>query len=82
MIHSPSKLVQIIKSITAKKIFERCPEVKKALWGGEFWTKGYYIGSTGKHGDEELIGNYVKNQGRNPEEYKRLYVDNQLKLFE
>ncbi|GAB6276079.1 MAG: IS200/IS605-like element ISEfa4 family transposase [Rectinema sp.] len=80
--YSPSKIVQIIKSITAKKIFERCPEVKKALWGGEFWTKGYYIGSTGKHGDEELIGNYVKSQGRNPEEYKRLYVDNQLKLFE
>ena len=41
--YSPSKIVQIIKSITAKKIFERCPEVKKALWGGEFWTKGYYI---------------------------------------
>ncbi|MCX6765116.1 MAG: IS200/IS605 family transposase [Candidatus Nealsonbacteria bacterium] len=80
--YSPSKIVQIIKSITAKKIFERCPEVKKALWGGEFWTKGYYIGSTGKHGDEELIGNYVKNQGRNPDEYKKLYVEALSKLSE
>ena len=80
--YSPSKIVQTIKSITAKKIFEQCPEVKKVLWGGEFWTKGYYIGTTGKHGDEELIGNYVKNQGRNQSEYKKLYVDYQLKLFE
>ena len=80
--YSPSKIVQIIKSITAKKIFERYPDVKKILWGGEFWTRGYYIGSTGKHGDEEMIKTYVKNQGRNPEGYKKLYVDNQLKLFE
>ena len=81
-IYSPSKVVQLIKSITAKQIFERCPEVKKKLWGGEFWTRGYYIGTTGKHGDEELISNYVRNQGRNPEEYKTIYVDRQLKLFE
>ena len=80
--YSPSKIVQIIKSITAKKIFEKYPEIKKTLWGGEFWTRGYYIGSTGKHGDEEMIKTYVRNQGRNPEEYKKLYVDNQLKLFE
>ncbi len=41
--NSPAKIVQTIKSITAKKIFEACPEVKKALWGGEFWTRGYYV---------------------------------------
>ena len=81
-VYSLSKIVQIIKSITAKRVFERCPEVKKQLWGGEFWTKGYYAGTVSKHGDEELISSYVKNQGRNPTEYKRLYEDRQLKLFE
>jgi hypothetical protein len=50
--YSPAKIVQRIKSITAKKIFESCPEVKKALWGGEFWTRGYYVGTAGKHGIE------------------------------
>jgi REP element-mobilizing transposase RayT len=39
--NSPNKIVQIIKSITVKKILESCPEVKKKLWGGEFWTRGY-----------------------------------------
>jgi REP element-mobilizing transposase RayT len=81
-VYSLSKIVQIIKSITAKRVFERCPEVKKQLWGGEFWTKGYYAGTVSKHGDEELISSYVKNQGRNPEGYKKLYEDRQLKLFE
>jgi REP element-mobilizing transposase RayT len=50
--YSPEQIVRTIKSITAKKIFESCPEVKKLLWGGEFWTGGYYAGTVGEHGDE------------------------------
>ena len=61
--YSPKKIVQIIKSITAREIFKECPEVKEKLWGGEFWSDGYYVGTVGKHGDESKIGNYVKNQG-------------------
>jgi REP element-mobilizing transposase RayT len=79
--YSPEQIVRTIKSITARKIFESCPEVKKVLWGGEFWTKGYYIGTVGEHGDEQVITNYVKNQGRNPEEYTKIYENKQLELF-
>jgi REP element-mobilizing transposase RayT len=79
--YSPAKIVQTIKSITAKKIFEAFPEVKKELWGGEFWTRGYYVGTVGEHGDEEIISSYVKNQGRNPEGYKKIYENKQLELF-
>ena len=60
----PSTIVQITKSITAKEIFRRCPEVKRMLWGGKFWTSGYYISTVGAHGNEEVISAYVKNQGR------------------
>lgn len=76
--YSPKKIVQIIKSITAREIFKECPEVKEKLWGGEFWSDGYYIGTVGKHGDEGKIGNYVKNQGG--KEYKPLHQ--QLDLLE
>ena len=75
--YSPASIVQKIKSITAKKIFEACPEVKKALWGGEFWTRGYY----GEHGTEQVIANYVKNQGRASGEYKKIHEAYQLDLF-
>ncbi|CCW32082.1 transposase (fragment) [Xenorhabdus nematophila F1] len=38
--------------------------MKKILWGGEFWTDGYFASTVGKHGDEQMIGRYVQNQGK------------------
>ena len=78
--YSVTKLVTMIKSLTAREIFRRCPYVKKQLWGGEFWTDGYFASTVGKHGDEAMIGNYVKNQGKD-EVYKKLHSDHQLALF-
>jgi REP element-mobilizing transposase RayT len=75
--YSPKKIVQTIKSITAKEIFMNCPEVKEKLWGGEFWSDGYYVNSVGQHGSEKTVQEYVKGQGL---EYKQLHVQ-QLQLF-
>jgi len=80
--YSPTKIVRTIKSITARKILETSPEVKKALWGGSFWTDGYYVGTVGEHGDEEIIAKYIRNQGRKTEGYKKIHDDMQLCLFE
>ena len=76
--YSVKKLVQTIKSITVRQIFEKCPKVKKKLWGGEFGTDGYFASTVGKHGNEEMIGKYVKNQGG---EYQQIHKDMQLRLF-
>ena len=76
--YSVTKIVTIIKSVTARQIFRLCPEVKKKLWGGEFWTDGYFASTVGKHGNENMIGKYVKNQGK---EYKKLHEDRQLAFF-
>ena len=73
-----TKVVTIIKSITAREILKRCPQVKKQLWGGEFWTDGYFASTVGKHGDENMISNYVKKQGK---EYEKLHACKQLSLF-
>ena len=43
--YSPSRLKQIIKSITARQLFKRFPEIKEQLWGGQFWNDGGYIGT-------------------------------------
>ena len=45
--NSPSRVMQIIKSITARKIFKEYPEIRKQLWGGELWSDGGYIGIVG-----------------------------------
>ena len=76
--YSVSKLVRQVKSLTARHIFSRCPHVKKQLWGGEFWSDGFFASTVGKHGDEKQISNYVKNQGK---EYKALHNDHHLRLF-
>jgi len=81
--YSPKKVAQTIKSLTAREIFKRVPEVKKVLWGGEFWSKGYFMSTVGKHGSEKIISEYVKKQGN--DNYKVLYKDltklGQLSLF-
>ena len=77
--YSPTKIITTIKSLTAREVFARVPTVKKQLWGGEFWTDGYYVGTVGQHATEEVIKEYVKQQGQE-EEYEQLHVQ-QLKLF-
>ena len=67
---SPTKIITIVKSITAKEVFKECPEVKKILWGGQFWSDGYYVATVSEHGNEKVISNYVKNQGN---EYNKIY---------
>ena len=74
---SPSKIAQIVKSITAREVFKRKPEVKALLWGGEFWTKGYYINTVGYSGNKEIIREYIRNQGL---KYQQMYSQ-QPKLF-
>ena len=77
--YSPTKIVRTIKSITAREMFTRLPSVKKQLWGGEFWTDGYYINTVGKKGNEDVVRQYVKKQGKQ-EEYIKLHRA-QLRLF-
>ncbi len=77
--YSVTKLVRVIKSITGREIFKACPHVKKQLWGGEFWSDGFFASTVGKHGDETTIANYVKNQG--VDSYVKLHESCQLELF-
>lgn len=73
-VYSPKQIVQIIKSITAREIFKHCPEVKKYLWGGKFWSEGYFVSTVGAHQTEEMINNYVQQQGKSE-------ICEQLRLF-
>ena len=70
------KIVRIVKSITARQIFTQHPEVKKILWGANFWTAGYYVNTVSDFANTTVIANYVRNQGK---DYKRLI---QMPLFE
>jgi len=73
--YSGGQVVKTIKSITARAVFEQVPEIKKELWGGEFWTDGYYIATISGRGNKKVIEQYIQNQGR-PKDVS------QLRLFE
>ena len=75
----PTNMVRKIKSLTSREIFDQAPEIKKQLWGGEFWSDGYYLSTVGKNGSETVIQEYVKGQG-SQKEYIKLHKD-QLQLF-
>ena len=70
--YSPTKVVQTVKSVTAREVFARAPEVKKKLWGGEFWGKGYFVNTVGQYGSEKVIAEYVKRQGEGGD-YRQLH---------
>jgi len=73
--YSPGQLVRVFKSVSAKELFRRFPAIKKDLWGGEFWSDGYYVGTVGERGNWEVVEKYIKEQGRTPREV-------QLRLWE
>lgn len=62
--YSGGQVIRLIKSITGKRVFKEVPRVKRDLWGGEFWTDGYYISTISGKGDKSVIERYIRNQGR------------------
>ena len=77
--YSVSKMIRMLKSITAKQGGQRGPDIKSKLWGGNFWTSGFYVNTVGQYSNEEVIREYVKNQGME-KEYRKVH-SNQLTLF-
>ena len=80
--NSPQAIVQLVKSITAKEMFRRHPDLRKKLWGSKFWTSGYFINTVGASGNEKAIAKSVQNQGKE-KEYKKIHAEPlKFELFE
>ena len=59
---SPSDVMQVIKSLSAREFFSRHPEIKKRyFWGGKLWTQSYFVETIG-NANEEVIRQYVQDQ--------------------
>jgi putative transposase len=71
--YSPSEIVKLIKTWTQRRLFEKFPKaVKRYLWGGKFWCRGYYVSTVNDKTTREEIRKYVRNQKKK---------ERQLKLF-
>ncbi len=71
---APGRIVQIFKSLTAREIFRRKPAVKRVLWGGEFWTDGYYVATVGERANWQTVERYVQRQGQPRDDLRQLHM--------
>ena len=60
--YSPSQVVQIIKSISARELFRSHPELREELWGGELWGDGYFVRSVRDEVTADVIRRYITLQ--------------------
>ena len=73
--YSISQVVQRLKGQSARRVFQMFPEVKKELWGGEFWEDGYFVRTVGDKVTKDIIKKYVEYHKH------REKLPQQLKLF-
>ena len=73
--YSPARIVQIMKSISAREIFEKYPQLSKRLWAGEFWGPGYFVRSVGDEVTAEVIRKYIQYQEEERDESQLLMWD-------
>ena len=73
--YSISRVVGMLKSISGSMIFKEYPEVKKELWGGEFWEDGYFARTVGDKVTAEIIKKYIEYHRKEEK------TPNQLELF-
>ncbi len=71
--YSIAQVVTRFKSLSARAVFREFPQVKRQLWGGEFWEDGYFARTVGDQVTAEMIRKYIQRHQE--------AQDSQLDLF-
>ena len=73
--YSPSQLVQMLKSISARELFKKFPQMRKQMWSGKIWSDGYFARTVGDAVTADIIRRYIEYQ-------KHEASSPQLRMFE
>jgi len=57
--YSPSTIAKIFKGVSAKKLFQHFPELRKEYWKNHLWAPSYYVGTAGQV-SAETIRRYIE----------------------
>ena len=74
--YSPARVVQIMKSISAREVFSQFPDLKKQLWAGELWNDGYFVRSVGDKVTADIIRRYIEYQAHEDDSTQLNMFDN------
>jgi putative transposase len=61
---SPAEIMDAVKSISAREMFAKFPELREVLWRGELWGDGYYVATVGDKVTAEAVRRYIRGQRR------------------
>ena len=59
---SPAQIMNVVKSVTAREMFGKFPEIRRVLWAGELWADGYYVATVGDKVTAEAVRRYIRGQ--------------------
>jgi len=59
--HQPSKVINSLKSVSARRLFAKHPEIKQFLWKRRFWSNSYFLATTGQV-TLDMLKRYVQKQ--------------------
>ena len=74
--YSPARVVQIMKSISAREAFSKFPDLRKQLWAGELWNDGYFVRSVGDKVTSDIIRKYIEYQAHEDDSIQLNMFDN------
>ena len=74
--YSPARVVQIMKSISAREVFSQFPDFRKQLWAGELWNDGYFVRSVGDKVTADIIRKYIEYQAHEDDSIQLNMFDN------
>ena len=62
--YSPSRLAQVLKSVSARELFKKYPRMRKDMWSGKVWSDGYFVRSVGDAVTADIVRRYIEYQKR------------------
>ena len=74
--YSPARVVQVMKSISAREAFRKFPNLRKQLWAGELWNDGYFVRSVGDQVTADIIRKYIEYQTHEDDSIQLNMFDN------
>lgn len=57
---SVGKAVRILKSLSARYMFKKFPQLKRTFWSGEMWSPSYFVRSVGEGVTAETVRRYIE----------------------
>ena len=61
--HQIPNMLKALKGVSARLLFQSCPELKKSLYDGNLWNPSYFVSTVSENTTQQVL-DYIKSQGK------------------